>query len=97
MPCAAAGPLLGGLGMVGVLALFTSKGRSSLFLVAALYPAEALPADDRTTGVGVYRTTSDVRAALAPLLLGWLVDQGGYTTALFATAALLLAAIGVFV
>src|SRR5581483_8183892 len=101
----------GGLGMVGALALFAASGSYPLFLMAAVLLglgtglagpapaaglADALPAEDRTTGVGVYRAIGDVSAALAPLLLGWFADQGGYNTALFAAAALLFAAVGVF-
>ena len=101
----------GGLGMVGALALFAASGSYPLFLVAAVLLglgsglagpapaaglADALPDEDRTTGVGVYRAIGDVSAALAPLLLGWFADQGGYNTALFAAAALLFAAVGMF-
>ena len=77
--------ITGGLGMVGALALFAARGSYPLFLVAAALLglgsglagpapvaglADALPAEDRTTCVGVYRAIGDVSAALAPLLLG---------------------------
>ena len=103
--------VLGGLGMAGALALFAVSESYAAFVGAALllgagsgligpapaaYLADVVPARDRATGVGMYRTLGDLGATLAPPLLGWVADRSGYGAALLVAGAPLLIAASVF-
>lgn len=81
--------LTGGLAMVGALTLL-AVGRDALTFAAALASlgaasglagpapaaqlADAVAADEQTSAVGLYRAIGAGAAALAPPVLGWLVD-----------------------
>lgn len=104
--------ILGGLGMVGALLVFSISDSYLTFVTAALllgvgsglagpapgaYLAELLSGTDLTNGVGVYRLVGDAGATLAPLFLGWITDRGGVGSNLWASVLALLIAIILFV
>ena len=101
----------GGLVMAGALALFALGGGYGTFAVAAgllgagsglvgpaalAYLGGVVPEAERGLGVGLYRTLGDAGAALAPPLLGWSADRGGFPAAFVVTLALQLVALGTF-
>lgn len=103
--------LVGALGMAVALVVFAGSRDYVGFVVAAVllgaggglagpapsaYLAGVVPADDRTTAVGLYRTLGDAGAALAPPLLGGLADRAGYQTPFLVAATVLLVASGAF-
>lgn len=103
--------LFGGLGMAAALVLFAGSRDYVSFVAAAMllgagsglagpapsaYLAGVVPAEDRTTAVGLYRTLGDAGAALAPPLLGGLADRGGYSMPFLVAATVLVVASGAF-
>lgn len=64
--------------------------------VPVAYLADAIPIEQQTTGIGLYRMIGEAGAALVPQLLGSLVDSGGFGMALGATAVLLAEAVVLF-
>ena len=60
------------------------------------YIADLAPPSRRGRIFGLYRTCSDAGYIVGPLLLGWLVSLVGYSTPLLLTAAMFLAAGGLF-
>lgn len=101
----------GALGMAAALVLLAAGSGYAAFIASAIllggagslvgpapvaYLADAIPIEQQTTGLGLYRTIGDAGAALAPPLLGSLVDSGGFGIALGATAGLLAGAVVLF-
>ena len=72
-----------------VAAVFLGVGSGAAGLAPATYLADLMSTRDRPLGVGVYRTFGDSGAAVAPVLLGWMVDRTGYVAAIFVPALVL--------
>lgn len=56
--------------------------------------AGVVPKTHRATAIGIYRTFGDAGSALAPLVLGGIINWAGYSGAIFNLAGLILTAIG---
>ncbi len=106
------GVIAGGMiGMVAALLLFVSGATLATFIAASMvlgasgalvgptplaYLEDTIPEGERIVGIALYRTVGDLGASIAPPLLGWLADRGGYRAPLIATIFLLLATLGIF-
>ena len=101
----------GGLLMAGALVIFAASSSTASYVLAALmlgvaggatglapvaYLADRVSDANRTLAVGTYRTLGDAGAAAAPLLLGWLIEQGSVRLSFLVTAAALLAGSALF-
>ncbi len=106
------GVIAGGIiGMVTALLLFVSGGTLTTFIGASMalgassalvgptplaYLQDVVQERDRIVAIALYRTIGDLGASIAPPLLGWLADRGGYRAPLVATIFLLLVTLGIF-
>ena len=97
--------------MVAALLIFVSGTTLTTFIGASMalgasgalvgptplaYLEDVVGESDRIVGIALYRTIGDLGASVAPPLLGWLADQGGYRAPLVATIFLLLVTLVIF-
>ncbi len=101
----------GVIGMVAALLLFASGTTLTTFIGANValgasgalvgptplaYLQDVVQESERIVGIALYRTIGDLGASIAPPLLGWLADRGGYRAPLVATIVVLLVTLGIF-
>ena len=79
-----------------VAAFVVSSGEAIGQPAAAAYVADIAPATSRGLAMGVNRTMGDLGFVLGPLVLGFIADSSGFSSAFLANAVLFAAAGAVF-
>lgn len=64
--------------------------------IPSAYVADILDRENYSTGMGLFRTVSDLGFVIGPLLLGWMADSRGYSFPLLFNAGFMLLAVILF-